>query len=306
MRPLVTVFGGSGFVGRAIVAQLLGAGWSVRVVSRNPERIKSVLPSGAVGQLSVCYGSVLSDADVARSVAGSQAVINAVGILFEKQKQRFPAIHAQAAERVAKFAHAAGATTLVHISALGVDRNSKSRYARTKMTGEKAVSSAFPNAIILRPGLIFGPGDGFFPLFAQMLRFVPLVVLIGGGKTRFQPVYVGDVAKAVLKILTNEKNISNCYELTGKKTYSFEEMLRYLAALLKRKALFISLPFMLAEIFATLVSILPKPFLTRDQIALLKGDNCSNGLLPGLEALGITPTTLEEILPSYISAFARD
>jgi len=294
---LVTVFGGSGFLGRHTVRALARAGWRIKVATRHPNRAFFLRPLGSVGQIDFVKCDVADAASVASAVKGANAVVNLTGILFEKG-QTFADVQADGAANVAQAAAAAGAGALVHISAIGADMGSDAHYAVTKAQGEQAVREAFPKAVILRPSLIFGPEDGFFNKFAGMARILPALPLIGGGHTRFQPVFVGDVARAILAGLSRQDG--RTYELGGPSTYSFKELLQLILRETGRKRALIPLPFGIASLQAMFLQILPNPPLTMDQVRLLKRDNVVSATAPGLSDLGIAPTSVEAVIPSYL------
>ncbi len=303
---LVTVFGGSGFVGRHLVQRLAAGGARVRVAVRHPRDAHFLQPMGDVGQIAAVPASVTHEESVAAAVAGADAVVNLVGILYPSGWRRsFKAIHHRGAENVARAAKAAGVIRLVHMSALGADAKSPAKYARTKAAGEQAVREAFPEAAIVRPSIVFGPQDGFFNLFAAMARISPVLPLIGGGATKFQPIYVGDVAQAIVKCITDPKTAGQTYELGGPTVYSFREILELILREIGRKRLLLPVPFWLASLEATFLQLLPKPPLTRDQVKLLKSDNVVSGTLPTLEDLGIEPTAAETIIPTYLDRYRR-
>lgn len=294
---LVTIFGGSGFLGRHTVRALAKAGWRIKVATRHPARGFFLRPLGSVGQIGFVKCDV-SDADsVAQAVAGAQAVINLTGILFEKG-QTFEGVQAMGAAHIAQAAAAAGVSALVHVSAIGADLESDSAYAVSKAQGEQAVREAFPNAVILRPSIVFGPEDGFFNKFAAMARFLPVLPLVGGGHTRFQPVFVGDVAAAIVTALSRQDG--RTYELGGPSTYSFKELIQLILRETGRKRALMPLPFGLASLQAAFLQLLPNPILTMDQVRLLKQDNVVSATAAGLSALGITPTSVEAVIPSYL------
>jgi NADH dehydrogenase len=294
---LVTVFGGSGFLGRHTVRALARAGWRIKVATRHPNRAFFLRPLGSVGQIDFVKCDVADPASVASAVKGANAVVNLTGILFEKG-QTFEDVQADGAANVAQAAAAAGASALVHVSAIGADMDSDAHYAATKARGEQAVREAFPKAVILRPSLIFGPEDGFFNKFAGMARMLPALPLIGGGHTRFQPVFVGDVARAILAGLSRQDG--RTYELGGPSTYSFKELLQLILRETGRKRALIPLPFSIASLNAMFLQLLPNPPLTLDQVRLLKHDNVVAATAPGLSDLGIVPTSVEAVIPSYL------
>ena len=294
---LVTIFGGSGFVGRHTVRALARAGWRIKVATRHPARGFFLRPLGAVGQIDFVKCDVSDPQSVAQALAGAQAAVNLTGILFE-HGQTFEDVQADGAANIAQAAAAAGVRALVHVSAIGADLESDSAYAVTKAQGEQAVREAFAGAVILRPSIIFGPEDGFFNKFAQMARFFPALPLVGGGHTRFQPVFVGDVAKAVVAALSRQDG--RTYELGGPSTYSFKELMQLILRETGRRRALIPLPFALASLKAMFLQLLPNPILTMDQVRLLKKDNVVAPTAAGLADLGITPTSVEAVIPSYL------
>jgi len=305
---LVTVFGGSGFVGRHLVRALARSGWRIRIAVRRPDLAFHLQPLGRVGQIHAVQANVRNQDSVDRAVEGSDAVVNLVGILYQTGRQRFDAVQAQGAAAVARAA-AAYKTKFVQFSAVGANAKSKSAYARTKAAGEAAALSAVPDANIVRPSIVFGPEDSFFNRFAGMARISPALPLIGGGKTLFQPVFVGDVAGAVDAILAGRARPGATYELGGPEVRSFEDLMKLMLRVIDRKRLLVPLPFALARFQAAFLELLPKPLLTRDQVRQLEVDNVvsedatrENRTLTGL---GITPTAMETVLPSYLVRFRR-
>ena len=298
---LVTVFGGSGFLGRHTVRALARAGWRIKVATRHPGRGFFLRPLGTVGQIDFVKCDVSDAESVAAAVMGSSAVINLTGILFQKG-QTFTDVQAEGAANIAQAAARAGVGALVHVSAIGADADSDSDYAVTKAQGEAAVREAFPDAVILRPSIIFGPEDGFFNKFAGMARFTPVLPLVGGGHTRFQPVFVGDVAQAIVAALGDGAR-GRTYELGGPGVYSFKELLQLILREIGRKRALVPLPFGLASFQAAFLQLLPNPLLTMDQVKLLKKDNLVAPTAAGLADLGITPTSVEAVVPSYLWRF---
>jgi NADH dehydrogenase len=294
---LVTIFGGSGFLGRHTVRALARAGWRIKVATRHPARGFFLRPLGAVGQIDFVKCDVSDPESVAQALAGAQAAVNLTGILFEKG-QTFEDVQADGAANVAQAAAAAGTRALVHVSAIGADLESDSAYAVTKAQGEQAVREAFPDAVILRPSIIFGPEDGFFNKFAAMARFFPALPLIGGGRTRFQPIFVGDVAQAILAALSRQDG--RTYELGGPSLYSFKQLMQLILRETGRRRALIPVPFALASLKAAFLQLLPNPLLTMDQVRLLKTDNVVSPTAAGLADLGITPTSVEAVIPSYL------
>jgi uncharacterized protein YbjT (DUF2867 family) len=299
------VLGGSGFVGRYVVQRLAARGDVIPVGCRHAEDAKFLMTLGNVGQIAAFNIAIDDERLLPAFLAGSGAVVNCVGILVERGRQTFEQVHHQGPARLARLAREAGVERLIHISAIGADPRSRSLYARSKAQGEAAVRDSFPTATILRPSIVFGPEDQFFNRFAAMAMVLPVLPLIGGGRTRFQPVYVGDVADAVLKCLEDPATAGRTYELGGPKIYTFRQLVELLLAEIRRKRLLIDVPFGLAEFQARLMSVLPNPPLTPDQVELLKQDNVvSSGALT-LATLGITPRAVEAILPSYLDRFRR-
>ncbi|MFT7026618.1 MAG: NADH dehydrogenase [Paracoccaceae bacterium] len=306
--PLVTIFGGSGFVGRYVAQRMARRGWRVRVAVRRPNDAHFVRPYGDVGQVEPVQANIRDDASVARAVAGATAVINCVGLLAESGKQSFDAVHAQGAARIAKAAAAAGATRMVQISAIGADAGSASSYARTKASAEAAVLDAFPGATILRPSIVFGTEDQFFNRFAAMARLTPVIPAVGA-ETKFQPVYVDDVAEAAARAATGEAP-AGVYELGGPAVYTFRELMTLMLSVVRRRRLVINLPFGVATLMAKVMGMvqtlsfgLIKAQITVDQVELLKSDNVVAAGAKGFDALGIKPTPAEAVLDSYLYAW---
>lgn len=302
-QKTVTLFGGTGFVGRYVAQMLAHRGWRIIVAARHPDRALPLKTAGAVGQVVPVFADIRDDASVAAAVAGADAVVNLVGILFERGRQRFDAVHGEAAGRVARAAAAAGARRFVQISAIGASADSPSAYARTKAAGEAAVRAAFPGASILRPSVIFGPEDGFFNLFAGLARTAPFLPLFGGGTTKFQPVYVQDVAAAIVACLEQDGTAGQTYELGGPRVYSFRELMQLTLQQTGRKKRLVSVSWGLAALEAKLLGLLPKPLLTSDQVTQLKIDNVVGAGAKTLADLGIQPTPAELILPSYLDRY---
>jgi len=302
---LITVFGGSGFIGRYLVQRLARHGWLIRVAVRHPAQALFLKPLGDVGQITPVPASLRHEGSIRAAVAGSDAVVNLVGILYQRGRQGFAEIHAEGARRVAEAARAAGAERLVQMSALGADPSSPSDYARSKAAGEAAAAAAFPGASIVRPSVVFGPEDNFFNRFAAMARYSPVLPLIGGGRTRFQPVYVGDVADALLRIVEDPTCAGRTYELGGPQVYTFRELMELTLETTCRDRWLIPVPFWLASLQAAFLELLPSPPLTRDQVRLLQRDNVVSPGTPGLAELGIAPTAAEIIIPTYLDIYRR-
>ncbi|SHL31857.1 complex I NDUFA9 subunit family protein [Roseibium suaedae] len=304
---LVTVFGGSGFVGRHVVQALARRGYRIRVAVRRPDLATHLQPLGAPGQIMPVQANLRHRWSVDRAVAGSDAVINAVGILAPSGKNSFDAVQAFGARAVAEAARAAGVKSVVHISAIGANADSASSYARSKAKGEAAVLETLPDSIIIRPSIVFGPEDDFFNRFASMARISPVLPLIGGGNTLFQPVYVCDVAEAVAKAVDGELTAGATYELGGAQTASFRDCLDLVLEVTRRKRILAPLPFEVAGVLAKILQIIPGAPLTSDQVALLKNDNVVSEAAKAegrtLEGMGIKPATLAAILPTYLDRF---
>ena len=310
-EKLVTIFGGSGFIGRSLVRHLASQGWRVRVAVRDTQAAWFLKPSGNVGQISLVPTTITDPASVARAVAGADAVVNLVGVLYERGKRTFQKIHVDAADSVAKACTAAGVKRLIHMSALGADPQSPSAYARSKDAGEMAVRTAFPTATIMRPSVVFGTDDHFFNMFGWMAQVSPALVYFTntnphaptGGGAKFQPVYVGDVVEAMAQALTGDGHAGKIYELAGPRTYDMRELMHIVNRETMRGRMVWGLPYPLAEVAAVFLQFLPKPLLTPDQVKMLKLGNVATGRRPGLAVLGITPTTLEVVVPTYLKRF---
>lgn len=300
---LITVFGGSGFVGRHVVRALAKRGYRIRVACRRPDLAGHLQPLGNVGQIQAVQANVRVRWSVDRAVEGADHVINLVAILHEGGRQRFRALHEFGARAVAEAARAAGAG-FTHVSALGAGSGSASLYARTKAAGEKAVLDTVPDAVIYRPSIIFGPEDAFYNRFASMARFSPFLPLIGGGTTRFQPVYVGDVAEAVARAVDGSVKGGAIYELGGPQVKTFRECLEEILQVIDRDRVLVSIPWWAARLQASILGLLPNPLLTSDQVSLLQTDNVVSKAAEvegrTFAALGIRPQTAAAILPTYL------
>ena len=317
---LVTVFGASGFLGRHVVQRFAANGWQVRAAVRHPDEALFLKPMGDVGQITPVQANIRNPASVRGAVADADAVVNLVGILFERGKQRFDMVHVEGARQVAEAVRSAGCRRLVHMSALGASKMSPALYARSKAQGEEVVHKTFPDAVILRPSVVFGPQDDFFNRFAEMALLSPFLPVFGcpfpriqdgrldcygDGGTRFQPVYVADVADAVVKAVEDASTAGKTYQLGGPTVYSFVEIMRLMLQEIGRTRLLLPIPFWLGSIMGTMAGMLPRPPLTRDQVALLKSDNVVSGDLPTLKDLGIEATAAEVILPTYLDRYRR-
>jgi NADH dehydrogenase len=308
MQNLVTVFGGSGFIGAQAVRQLARAGWRIRVAVRNPSLGYAMRLHGDVGQIDVVQANIRNEASVRRALEGATAAVNLVGIPYGKGRQGFQAVHVTGARNVAEAVRAEGVSRLVQMSALGADAQSPSNYARTKAEGEAAVREVMPGAVIVRPSVVFGPEDGFFNKFASMAAISPALPLVGGGRTRFQPVFVGDVGKALARLATDAEVAGGTYELGGPAVHTFRELMELMLAETGHKRFLVPVPFPVAGVLGSVgdvISAVVPPPITADQVEMLKADNVLSGAYPGLSDLGITPTTLDAVLPTYLYRYRK-
>lgn len=296
-------------MGRHVVRALAKRGYRIRVACRRPDLAGHVVPLGVPGQIVPVQANIRFPASVAAVCDGAYAVINLTGVLYSSGAQSFDAVHVFGASAVAKAAKTAKAQVLIHLSAIGADENSTSAYARSKAEGEKAARSAFLGATIIRPSIVFGPEDNFFNQFAKMARLSPALPLIGGGGTKFQPVFVGDVAEAVAKLIDRGVADGKTYELGGPEVMSFKQILKYILDTTQRRRLLLPIPFGIAKLMGAIAGLMPKPALTTDQVESLKTDNLvsANATKDGrtLEGLGITARTVEAIVPSYLYRFRK-
>jgi uncharacterized protein YbjT (DUF2867 family) len=306
---LITVIGGSGFVGRHVVRSLAKRGYRVRVACRRPDLAGHVTTQGAPGQIVPVQANIRYPASVAAACEGAYAVINLCAVLYNSGAQNFEALHVFGAGAVAKAAKASKAKMLIQVSAIGADPQSSSNYARTKAEGEAKALAAFQGAMIVRPSIVFGPEDNFFNQFANMARFAPALPLIGGGKTVFQPVFVGDVAEAIATLVDRGVADGKTYELGGPEKLSFKQILKFILATIQRKRLLVPLPFGIASALGAVAGLLPKPFLTMDQVESLKVDNVVSAEAEKdgrtLQGLGLTPRSIEAIVPTYLYRFRK-
>ncbi len=307
MTRLITVFGGSGFVGRHVVRALAQRGWRVRVAVRRPDLAGHLQPMGNVGQVMPVQANLRYPDSVAQALKGADGVVNLVGILYESGRQSFEKVQAEGPETVARAARQFGIEQVVHVSAIGADANAEAAYARTKAAGEAGVLRHVPGAVILRPSIVFGPEDNFFNQFAALARILPALPLIGGGETKFQPVFAGDVGEAAARALEGRAVPGAVYELGGPSVKSFKEILQFILAETNRERALIPIPFPIAEIQGKILGMLPKPLLTRDQVLMLKSDNIVSeaAVREGrtLQGLGITPDSVEAVVPTYLYRF---
>ncbi|MFZ0193658.1 MAG: complex I NDUFA9 subunit family protein [Pseudolabrys sp.] len=305
---LITVYGGSGFLGRHVVRALAKRNYRIRVAVRRPELAGFLQPLGRVGQIHAVQTNLRHAPSVEMAARDAQVLVNLVGILFERGRQRFDAVHAYGAEQVALAANAHGAR-MVHVSAIGADANSSSVYGRSKANAEHLALAAQPSTTIMRPSILFGPEDDFFNRFAALARISPALPLVGGGLTRFQPVFVGDVASAIADAVDGKTRPGTVYELGGPDVRTFRELMQFVLTTIERKRLLVSLPFVMARAQAAFLQYFPKPVLTPDQVELLRSDNVVSQAATSeartLQGLGIDPAPIEAIVPSYLWRFRK-
>jgi uncharacterized protein YbjT (DUF2867 family) len=308
-HKLVTIIGGSGFLGRHIIRALAKDGYRIRVAVRRPDLAGHVQPLGRVGQIVPVQANVRYPDSLDAACASAYAVINLVGILHRAGPQTFESVHAQGAEAAALAASRAGAAIFIQMSALGANPGSPSAYARTKAEGEVRARNVFPGAIVIRPSIVFGPEDAFFNRFAAMARISPVLPLIGGGRTRFQPVFVGDIAEAIAKLLDRAVAGGRVYEFGGPEVYSFRDLMRFILRTVMRRRLLLPLPFGIASVMASIFQLLPGALLTQDQVLLLQRDNVVSDEAANegrtLKGLGLVPRDIEALVPSYLYRYRR-
>jgi uncharacterized protein YbjT (DUF2867 family) len=305
---LITVFGGSGFLGRHLVRALAKRHYRIRVAVRRPDLANHLQPLGRVGQIHAVQANVRYPRSVEAAARDADVVVNLTGILFERGRQRFDTVQSFGAEQVALAAAAHGAR-MIHISAIGADENSASGYARSKALGENAVRAAMPGANVFRPSIMFGPEDELFNKFAAMARIFPALPLIGGGETKFQPVFIGDVAEAIARAVDGNAKSGTTYEIGGPEVRTFKQLMEYVLAVTQRRRLLVPLPFALAKLQARFLQFLPKPPLTPDQVELLRSDKVVSETASRegrtLKGLGIDPTAMETVVPTYLWRFRK-
>ena len=302
-QKTVAVIGGTGFIGRNIVEQLAKSGARVKILTRNADRAKFLKPMGDVGQITAMAGNALDEDTLRMVMSGVDAVVNTIGILAESGTQRFASLQAELPGRIGKIASELGITSVVQLSAIGADDKSSSKYARTKAMGEAALLKACPTATILRPSLVFGAGDGFFNRFASMAVIAPGLPVIGGGKNKVQPVYVGDVASATVTALEGKAHQGKIYELGGPDIMTFREVMAYILKLTKRSRALLPIPFGVMGLAAGAMSVLPNAPVTRDQLKQLKTDNIVAANALTLKNLGIEATPVDLIVPEYLARY---
>ena len=301
-QKIATIFGGSGFIGRHLIRRLTKQDYRIIVATRSPHLSGFLKPLGGSGQVELIKTNLYDLENIKNVLKNSNIAINLVGILYETRKQKFNYLHSEFPNLLSKICTEFHLEKLIHVSALGVEENHASRYMRSKFQGEQYVQNNFKYSTILRPSLIFGPGDKFFNTFATLAQFSPVLPLIGGGTTKFEPIYVEDVADAIVQSLMKTNSKTNIYELGGA-NYSFKELMKILLKEIKKKRFLIPIPFSVAKFQSYFLQMLPKPLLTVDQVELLKYDNIISGDFPVLKNLGIQGVSIQTVLPKYISRF---
>jgi len=302
-QKIIAIFGAGGFIGRHLMRHLTKLDYRIKVATHNVHLKGYLKPLGNPGQIELFKTNIFNQEEVKRVLKNCDLVINLVGILYETRKKKFNHVHAQFPFLLSNLCNEFEIKNLVHVSALGIKEKHSSLYMQSKLEGEKAIQNNFKPSVILRPSVIFGPEDKFFNTFASLAQFSPFLPLIGGGKTKFAPIYVGDVAKAITKALELNNSEPKIYELGGNKNYSFKELMEILLEEIKKKRLLISIPFGFAKFQSYFLQMMSKPLLTPDQVELLKYNNVVSGDHPTLKDLGISATSIESILPKYIYRF---
>ena len=302
-QKIIAIFGAGGFLGKYLMRELTKLDYRIKVATRNPYLKGYLKPLGNPGQIELFKTNIFNEEDVRKVLRNSDFVINLVGILYETKKQKFNQIHSQFPFLISRLCNEYNVKQLIHVSALGVKEKHSSRYMQSKLQGEINIQENFKPSVILRPSVVFGPEDKFFNTFASLAQFSPALPLIGEGKTKFSPIYVGDVAKAIVKAI--ELNNSGCkiYELGGPENYSFKELMNILLTQINKKRFLLPIPFNVAKLQSYFLQMFPKPLLTPDQVELLKYNNIVTGEYPTLKDLGISATTIQSILPTYINRF---
>ena len=304
-QKIATIFGASGFIGRHLLRSLAEKDFRIVVATRSPYLNGHLKPLGNPGQIDLEKVNIYDQENLKNLVRNSNIVINLVGILNENRKQKFFNIHEKFPNLLSQICNEFNIEKFIHISALGPNHKIKSNYISSKLRGEEKIFENFENSVILRPSIVFGPEDKFFNQFAFLSQFLPFLPLFGKGKTKFQPVYVGDVVKSINAILNKENINKNIYEIVGPEIYSFRELLEIVLKLVNRKKFFLNIPFSIAKIQAFFMQMMPNPLLTTDQVEILKYDNIATGMNPTIFDLDISPSTIESILPDYIYRFRR-
>jgi uncharacterized protein YbjT (DUF2867 family) len=302
-QKIIAIFGAGGFLGKHLMRQLTKLGYRIKVATRNPYLKGYLKPLGNPGQIELFKTNILNEKDVREVLKNCDLAINLVGILYETKKQKFNVIHSEFPLLLSNLCNELGIKNLVHISALGVKEKHSSQYMQSKLQGEKNIQNNFKPSVILRPSVVFGPEDKFFNTFASLAQISPILPLIGGGKTKFAPIYVGDVAKAIVKAIELNNLKPKIYELGGPENYSFKELIEILLVEIKKKRFLISIPFRFAKFQSYFLQMMPNPLLTQDQVELLKHNNVVSGDYPTLKDLGIIGTPIQSILSKYIYRF---
>jgi NADH dehydrogenase len=299
-QEVIAIFGAGGFIGKHLMRQLTQLDYRVKVATRHPYLKGYLKPLGSPGQIELFKTNIFNPEDVKKILTGCDFVINLVGILYETRKQKFEHIHSNFPNLLSNLCNEMGIRNLIHVSSLGIKEKNSSLYMQSKLQGEKNIKEKFKPSVILRPSIIFGPEDKFFNTFASLAQFCPFLPLIGGGKTKFAPIYVGDVAKAIVKALELNNSEPKIYELGGPKNYSFKELMEILLREIKKKRFLIPIPFSFAKCQSYFLQMLPNPLLTPDQVELLKHNNITSGEYPVLKDLGIAATPIENILSKFL------
>ena len=302
-QKIIAIFGAGGFLGKHLMRELTKLDYRVKVATRNPYLKGYLKPLGSPGQIELFKTNIFDQESVKQVLKNCDLAINLVGILYETRKQKFNQIHSQFPHLLSNLCNELGTKNLIHVSALGVRERHTSQYMQSKLQGEKNIQDNFKPSVILRPTGVFGPSDKFFEKFASIAQFSPFLPLIGGGKTKFAPIYVGDVAKAIVKSLELNNSQTKIYELGGPEDYSFKELMEILLAEIKKKRFLISIPWSFAKFQSYFLQMLPNPLLTPDQVELLKYSNVVSGDYPTLKDLGVSGTPIQSILPKYIHRF---
>ena len=302
-QKIIAIFGAGGFLGKHLMRHLTKLDYRVKVATRNPYLKGYLKPLGNPGQIELFKTNIFNKDDIKEVLKNCDFVINLVGILYETKKHKFNQIHVKFPHLLSSLCNEVGIKNLVHVSALGVKKNHNSKYMRSKLRGEESIQDNFKPSVILRPSVVFGPEDKFFNTFASLAQFSPFLPLIGGGKTKFAPIYVGDVAKAIVKALELNNSEPKIYELGGPENYSFKELMEILLTEIKKKRFLIPIPFGFAKFQSYFLQMMPNPLLTPDQVELLKHNNVVSGEHPNLKELGITGTPIQSILSKYIYRF---
>ena len=302
-QKIIAIFGGGGFLGKHLMRQLTKLDYRVKVATRNPYLKGYLKVLGSPGQVELFKCNVLNAEEVKNVLKNCDLVVNLCGILNENKKQTFEQIHSHFPYLLSNLCNDLGIKRIVHISALGVKEKNVSKYFQSKFEGEKNIQNIFKSSVILRPSIVFGPEDKFFNTFASIAQFSPVIPLVGGGKTKFEPIYVGDVAKSIVKALELSNSEPQIYELGGPEIYSFKELMVILLELIKKKRFFMTVPFTIAKIQSYFLQMMPNPILTPDQVEMLKYNNIVSGDYPTLKNFGIGGKTIQSVLPKYIYRF---